>query len=336
MRIGFIGGNGHHYLRQLLRDPGLPLERPVGVAGDGRDDARARQFADVLSTTAPVLWFDDARKMLDEYRPDLLSIGAVYGHNGQFVAEGMRRNIPLVSDKPIAATWEQLETIRTLAAEDPRRTVLTEFNFRSQAEWLAAAKAVSDGMVGDVALAVVQKSYRFNTRPAWYGNRADYGGTILWVASHGIDAVRFVTGKSFKRLSGSGGNVCRKELPEMEDHTVTLIELSGGGSAVVHADFLNPARSACHGDDRLRLVGSRGAVSIRNGRCVLITNEEPERDITGIVKPRILANDLLAALRGEDTRMYSTAESLTSAELLLLARDAADRGQWVDVPGGRG
>ena len=320
MRLAFIGGHGHHYLRAALSDPALHIARPVPFAGDGVDDDKARAMADALGD---IQWFEDARRMLDTTRPDAVSVGAVYARNGGFVTEALERDVPVVSDKPVAADWETLRRIQNLTKET-NRTLLTEFPFRSQPEFRAVRAAVAAGEIGDVALATAQKSYKFGARPPWYADRALYGGTLLWIASHGIDAIRFVTGQKLRCVCGQAGNVSRPDYGGMEDHTVSVFALAGGGAGIVHADFLQAGEAASHGDDRLRLAGSRGTLEVRDGRCVLTTHDRPSADITERVAARPVHQELLAALRGETTEYYSTEASLEIAELLLQARDVAD------------
>jgi hypothetical protein len=110
-----------------------------------------------------------------------------------------------------------------------------------------------------------------------------------------------------------------------------MFELSGGGTALVHADFLRPAAAATHGDDRLRIAGSEGVVEVMGGRCRLITNGQPEVDVTDQVTARPIHVELLSALKGEPSELYSTADSLATAQVLLRAREATDQGRWIEL-----
>ena len=321
MRLAFIGGYGHHYLRGALGDADAGVERPVLIAGDGVDDERARAFAESLGD---FVWFDDARDMLDAARPDVVSIGAVYARNSEWIAAALERDIPVVSDKPVAASWEALRRLQSLTEGTPR-LLLTEFPFRALPEFRAARAAVADGLIGEVVLATAQKSCKFGTRPRWYDDRALYGGTLLWIASHGIDVIRFTTGRRMQCLFGRQGNQSQPEYPTMEDHVLCAFGLEGGGSGLVHADFLRPAQARTHGDDRLRLAGSRGLIEVREGRCLLTTQDQAERDITETVPAIPFYRALLTALAVGGTEAYSTAASLEMAELLLQARDVTDR-----------
>lgn len=326
MRIAFIGGNGHHYLRQAASQ--RPDDFDLALAGDGYDNDAARQR---LAGIEGAAWYDDPRVMLDEFKPDVVNIGAVYGYNGDIVAEALQRDIAVVSDKPIAATWAQLDRLRSLTAKHAV-PLLTEFPFRAQPEFRAAEVVVRQGEIGEVVLATAQKSYRFGTRPKWYGDRRSYGGTVLWVASHGIDVIRFATGRRFERVAGQSGNLSKPQYGRMADHTVNLFRLDNGGSAVVHADYLRPAAAKTHGDDRLRIVGSRGQIEVRDERCWLITDDHEAQDVTdrGACDPP--PQQLLAAATGAASDAYSTQASLEMAAVLLLAQQAADERRELEIP----
>lgn len=340
IRLAFIGGHGHHYLRPLAESepyiaPGLPGVRveALAVASDGHDPSATRaKFAKLLAGGAT--WYDSPEAMVVDFRPTLVNVGAVYAHAGPINAMLIERGIATVSDKPVAATWDDLRRVEAAcsASEAP---LITEFDFRCRATFRAARAAVRRGDLGTPVLAVAQKSYRFgDARPAFYARRADYGSTLLWIASHGIDALTYVTGRRLTRVAARHGNLALPEYPGMEDHCTATFETDNGGTGVVHADFLRPAAAPTHGDDRFRLVGSEGQVEIIDGRCTLTTHTAASRDITDEAEgePPHMAM-LRAALHGA-TEHFGTAASLAAARGLLAARDAADSGEARDIPRG--
>jgi predicted dehydrogenase len=321
MRIAFIGGHGHHYLKNLLHQKDLELE--VAASSDGYDTPAAQRALPkwtVPHRPAPC-WFETPCELFDQFKPDVVSIGAVYAHNGTLAAQALERDIAVVCDKPIAASWSQLEQLRALTENTPRK-LLTEFPFRARPEFRAARAAVQAGQIGEVILLTVQKSYRFGTqRPAWYSRREDYPGTLFWVASHGVDAAYFCGGIPYSQVTRVGGNTSQPAYaPALEDHVVALFGLQNGGHALVHADFLRPEGASTHGDDRMRIAGSQGVVEVRQGRCQLIDNQG-EHDITDSVEVRPIEEEFLAAIRGEES-VYSTQDSLLIAEYLLQAHYA--------------
>ena len=122
VRLAFIGGYGHHYLKGFLRDPqGTDVELPVSVASDGVDAPRAKQFAESLKT--PFEFFDDASAMLARAQPDtsVVSVGSVYAFAGDLVAMAMERGFAVVSDKPIASSHKQLDRLRERSPDRARR-----------------------------------------------------------------------------------------------------------------------------------------------------------------------------------------------------------------------
>lgn len=326
MRIGFVGGNGHHLLSSFCRGDHSDFE--AAFASDGHDDQRARDRAASWNISQ---WYDSAAEMMDSFKPDAVNVGAVYGYNSDIIALALERHIPVISDKPVAATWQQYERLVTLTSKT-EAPLISEFPFRVAPAFVAAHDAVAQGVIGDVVLATGQKSYRFgDNRPQWYANRTDYGGTILWVASHAIDYVRYVTGKRFTHVSGTKGNVSRTDYGDMEEYTITTLGMEGGGSAVIHADYNRPAKAATHGDDRLRVVGSEGSIEVRDGQCELITHTQPPQIINDRAQVGDPSDEFLAALRGESTDRYNTAHSLEMAAVLLHARDAADNHTYIKL-----
>ena len=319
MRVLFIGGWGHHYMRAAVE---AGLAERVGTASDGFDTDTARQRG------GGEPFFDDYRRAIDELKPDVVNVGAVYGHAGEVNADCLRRGAKVVSDKPVAATWRQLEAIEQACTE--HSVLITEFDFRARPCFRAARRAVAEGLIGEPVLATAQKSYRWGRRPAFYKRRADYGGTLLWIASHGIDAIDYVLDRPITWVTGRHGNVAKSDYGEMEDHVMVCYELANGGGALVHADLLRPSAAPTHGDDRLRVVGSRGQIEIRDDVCTLITDDQGPRPIDELGGEADLAADLVAALNGE-TAHFGTAWSLRAARLLLTSRDACDRRAWLAV-----
>jgi predicted dehydrogenase len=322
MKIAFIGGSGHFYLSALsARDD-------VQRAAAGDEYAQAR-FADSGAT-----WFDDPRDMLDRFKPDVVNIGAIPGHNGDWVAAVLERDIPIVTDKPVAATWAQLEYVAALCEANPKRIVVTEFPLRCYPAFAAARQAVRDGAIGQVVLATGQKSYRFgNQRPPWYAKRELYGGSILFAASHAIDFIHYVTGLDYLDVRAGHANLSKPDYHDFEEVTATLFTLATGAPAIVHTDYNRPAKAPTHGDDRLRVVGSKGVVEVRDERCVLMTHDDEPRDITDTAAPPTPHDAMLAAALGEPSDLFTTAQSLKIARICLHARDAADSGETVQIGG---
>lgn len=326
LRIGVVGGWGHHSL--------FPAAKPelgakiVAMAGDGNDDAVKKYVERKLIPEVP--YFDCYEKMLDEAKPDILSLGARYSTNAPVIIAALKRGIHVVVDKPIATTEADLQAIKDLLKNQPKLHLLTEFMMRMEPGFFAMHDVVRRGDVGEVVLIHAQKSYHFGTRPEWYGQREYYPGTVMFIGSHVLDLAWWVTGLKYTSVQGMAGNIARREYGRFEDHAALLLKLENKGTAVMHMDFLRPRGAGSHGDDRLRVAGSKGIVEVRDGRCTLMAGENPPVVVAeGPYDRSTGAVELLNTIRGTGRGIYSNADTLYMAGVLIKAREASDTGMTI-------
>ena len=326
LRVASIGDSGHFNIAAAFGT--IRGVRYVSAASDGYGEAR------VLTAGAAIPVYERGYlEMLDQVRPDVATLGCWYAHNGEVALECLRRGIHVITDKPALNTWAQLAEAERLCAADPRLVFITEFPFRMNPAFRAAREAVRSGRVGQPVLITAQKSYRFGTRPDFFRKREHFAGLVMWVASHALDFASWTSGLGYLSFQGLQGNLSRRDYGEMEDHAALLARLEGGATATITADYLRPAMAPSHGDDRLRLAGTRGIVEVVDEICTLLSNDaEPQVIGRGPTPPLAVANEYVATLMGEGSGFYSSAETLRMARFLLAARDAADTGQVVQVP----
>jgi predicted dehydrogenase len=260
------------------------------------------------------------------------TLGCWYAHNGKVALECLERGIHVVTDKPAVNTWAEWSAAEALTRMHPDLYLLTEFGTRVNPAYRAAFDAVQQGRIGRPVLVRAQKSYRFGVRPAFFKQREHFAGLVMWVASHALDYMRWVSGLEFTSFQGLQGNVSQPDYGEMEDHVALLAEMTGDATATLTADYLRPDSAPTHGDDRLRVAGTRGIVEVIDGICTLITHEEPPEVIgRGPAGDLATAQELVDTLRGNGQGLFSTAETLRTHRAMLAARDAADWGRQVQL-----
>ena len=330
LRLAVVGAHGHFSIR-----PGVGAEtnsRFVAVAADGTDE-EARKLLQIECVKG-ARYFEDFARMMDEAKPDVVCVETQPARSGPVIIAALERGIHVVSDKPIANSDVELARMRTLAAANRNLRLLTEFTIRIQPPWMAMRNAVRSGKIGEPALIQGQKSYRFgDSRPDYYKTRAGFPGTIMYSGSHIIDLAWWVTGLKFAVVQGGlSGNIAKRDYGEFDDHAAVLFRLSNGGAAVMHMDYLRPKAAPTHGDDRMRIAGSKGVVEVRDERCVLMTEDEPPHEIGGGPHDsKVAALEMVETIRGRGRGVFSTADSLYIAEVLLRAREAADTGRTVQI-----
>ena len=330
LRIGLIGTIGH--INYVL--DGIPKLEDVDLvavaSGVPEDDIERVRNNDACSNTTT--FYEDWREMLDKERLDIVSVCRPYPMNPEASIEALKRNIHVISEKPVATSLEDLARLEeAVQTSEARMTAM--FGMRFLPAFQAARKAVEDGLIGTPALVTGQKSYKFGTRPEFFRERKTYGGTILWVAIHAVDYVRWTAGIEFTQVAALHGNLIKRDYPGCEDNGGILFRLSNGGTGMVNLDYLRPSTAPTHGDDRLRIIGSDGVVEVIDcgERTVLIQEGEEPRYLPLPEEGNLLV-DFVKELRGEGTHIIAPYEATYVTRICLLARESADRNEILPIP----
>lgn len=311
MKVVFIGNCGHtgqaHAVLKERADVTL-----CGVAAGSEQENMTASF------DPSVPFYASYTNMLDEVKPDLAVVSPVFGKTGEVILACAARSIDVFSEKPVATTLAELERVETAVRESGIRFCAMHY-LRYRPSFYHAARLVREGAIGEVRLLTAQKSYKFGTRPAWYYDRALYGGTIPWVGIHAIDWVYAFSQKRFLAVSAmSAGNP--------ETSALCQFSLEDGAMASVNLDYYRPSGAPTHDDDRIRCVGTEGVIEVVGDR-VTLTDAEGERTLTVPDAPELLTS----FLDGGDA--IPSEEIFYLTRVALCARDAADSGKILKIEG---
>jgi predicted dehydrogenase len=329
MRVGIIGLDGHP--GQIW--DGIPRLEDVELVAIASPDARAVAQALETPAAAHAKSYRDWRAMLDREKPDAVGVCDVPGERAGVLVELARRDVHIVSEKPLATTFEDLAHVRDAVGRSRSRLTML-LTMRFEAAYVALRDAVRSGAIGRVVLANAQKSYRIAApRPDWQKVRAKQGGIIPFIGCHALDLIRWTTSEEFTQVAGFSSTAGLEGYGEFEDNTSLALRLSGGGSASVHLDFLRPRSAPTHGDDRLRIVGSDGILEVTNldpvktetkGLVLMTNGRSPER--LPLPEPGQLFGDFVHALRTGTPSRIPAEDAFAITDLCLHARHAADTG----------
>lgn len=326
LRVAQIGAQGH--FGDIVT--GIPKVEGCSLVAVARSypDEPVEQLKDRPAWNPDTKIFDNYRQMLDEVKPDIAAVFAPYAHNGQVSIEAVRRGCHVISEKPLASTLEDLDTLR--AERDRAKVRVTAIlAMRLHPGLMAAHKAVKEGSIGEPLLISAQKSYAWGKGRPWYFKlRKNYGGSIPWVAIHAIDFIRFVSGLDFASVTARHAVKLHLDYPECEDCGALLFDMANGGQATLTFDYFRPSRAGSHSDDRLRVVGSKGVVEVRitdKTFCELITDEQGPAQLPLSDDRHNIFIDFVDSLRGVRPHFLSDDDPFRATEVALKARDAADR-----------
>jgi len=325
VRLALIGLEGHtgEVLGPLPRLPDVELVAisdpdPQAVARLSRRPiaARARQYTDY-------------RALLDREQLDMVAICGTNGARAPAILAAVERKLHIVAEKPLAIDKGDLDRIRkAVAREAVRLTMLLPMRFGST--FLAMKQIVDSGEIGEVAQMGAQKSYKLGDRPEWMRRKQTFGGTIPYIGVHMVDLMRFTSGREMVEAVAFQARIGHPQLGDMENSTATLFRLDNGGAAALRMDYLRPETAPSHGDDRLRLAGTRGVLEFQPATgLTLVTQKEKPRVITELPPARSLFIDFLEAVYLGRPAGLELADIYRVNEIVLAARASAERREIV-------
>jgi predicted dehydrogenase len=314
-----IGSCGHinYALQDIRQYPELVI---CGISTANPVDIRA-ELNSQLTTEFNCRWFDDFRIMLDQLKPDVAIIATRFDLNGPVSLECLKRGINCFTEKSIAHSFEILEELRNVAAQNDL-LIIGMHGMRYQPEFQAAHQAVKNGLIGNPILFTGQKSYKFGeARPEFYRHRSTYGGTILWVAVHAIDWAYWIMG-DINHISARHSNTHNFGYGDCETATVLSFSFNSGAIGTINADFYQPQQAKLHGDDQLRIAGDKGIINVSNKQAFITTHKQARVELP-LATGEFFA-DFCRKLNGTGECRISMQETFRVNEIALQARSSAD------------
>jgi predicted dehydrogenase len=274
--------------------------------------------------------FEDYKQMLQDIKPDVAVISTRLDLIPEVIIEAANIGCNIIAEKPLALDKDNLEKVRQ-AVKQNNVKLTAMLSMRSEPEFVAAREVYQSGAVGEAVLVNGRKSYKYGSRPEWFGDKDKYGGTIGWVGIHAFDFINFVTGLGFSKVAAMQSNFSHPKRPACEDNCTIISELSNGGHCTVSVDLFRPSSARSHGDDWIRVVGTKGIIEARgsDNTCrVLVDTEKPE-SIELPQKSKIFKEFLLSLSGDRNIETYQD-ESFMLTEVCLCCDDAAQQGIVVD------
>lgn len=324
MRICIIGDCGGHI--GCIFDGKLGPHEYVGAAASSPFEGLeglCRLAEEKTGKELPV--YDDWRRMLEETRPDAVAVDSIFSHHAEIACFALERGIHVFCEKPAATDRADLDVLERAAAASEAR-IFSMLTARFDPWFYTAKRCVESGALGELLLAGGQKSYKLGRRPEFFYRRETYGGTIPWVAIHMVDQLLWLTGRRCREVyakqttRGNGGQ------GDIETAAAILLELEGDLPAHVNADYGRPQNAPTHGDDRVRLVGAKGVLEVREDKVYLIDGQHDGRTPLPLLRPEPIFDGFVKVAAGSRDPIYRDCAGFSACRVCLAARDSADRG----------
>ena len=329
VKIGVIGLHGHY--SHLLRDAREMGDCEV-VAVSDKSEPAVEKFRQKEPLAGSAGGYTDWRRLIENTPMDLCIVAGENGDRAEQLIELAGRGVHIISEKPLAITLDDLQRVREALAKTKSRLTML-LTMRHDPKYATIRKLVQEGAVGQVRQVTCQKSYRLGERAEWQKHRKQLGGTIPFIGIHALDLMWWITGLPFAKLAAFHAAGALPQMKETEDSASILVAYHGGATGTARLDYLRPATAPSHGDDRLRIAGTKGVIEIAypDDEPLLITAKEKPRRIKVEPTEPLLAN-FFKSLRSDAISRIPAEDCFYMTEVVLRARQAADEQKMIEVP----
>jgi len=217
-----VGSMGRNHARLYWELPDVTL---VGVAD--QNGAMAASIARRYGTTA----YPDFRQMLDEQKPDAVTIAVPTAFHLDVAREVIQRGIHLLVEKPIAASMAEGKEIIRLAKENRVRLMIGHIE-RFNPAVIALKEHLAKGEMGRVFEIDARRQGPFPARIADVG-------VVIDLAVHDLDIMRYITGSEIVRVYAETE---RRIHSAHEDLLAGLVRLKDGSVGTLTINWLTPTK----------------------------------------------------------------------------------------------
>ena len=268
----------------------------------------------------------------------LVAAAAVPSERAALGIEVMRAGKHYFTDKSPFTELRQLAEARAAAVETGRK-YMVYYSERLHVECAVfAGQLVQEGAIGRVINVLGLGPHRLTAgaRPAWFFERAKYGGILCDIGSHQIEQFLFFAGASDATISSARiANYGHKEYPELEDFGDATLVANNGATSYFRVDWFTPDALRTWGDGRTVLLGTEGYIEMRKycdvaraaeGDHLFLVNggTETHYALSGKVGFPFFGELILDCLNGTEKAM-TQAHAFKAAELCLKAQAVAQR-----------
>ncbi|AQQ70949.1 Inositol 2-dehydrogenase [Limihaloglobus sulfuriphilus] len=276
--------------------------------------------------------FEDYSEMIGIVRPDVVIISTRLDRIADLIIYAAENGCHIITEKPLALSLEKLEKVN-LAVKNNNVKLAAMLTMRSEPCFIAAKHAFETGEIGRAALVNARKSYRFGDRPEWFGDIKQYGGTLGWIGIHAFDMIDFITGEKIVEVAAMKGNFCHQHRPACEDNCVVIFKFDNGGHGSVSVDLLRPDVTEVHGDDWIRIAGTKGIIEARasDRTCSIISQKKGQRAIKLPAASEIYTEFFESTIINGAVSALSEADPFMFTKVCLMCEKSCEKSMFLKI-----
>ena len=241
------------------------------------------------------------------------------------------------TDKAPFTTLEQLDAAKAKVRETGKKYMVYYAERLHDEGSILAGYIAHSGEIGKVIAVTGFGPHRLGApgRPAWFFERAKYGGILCDIGSHQIEQYLYYTGEEDAVVTSARiANFAHPEYPELEDYGDCCLTGQNGSAHFFKVDWFTPDGLRAWGDGRMFIQGTEGFIEVRKyvnlaselpgGGHVYLVNGKGEQyfNAVGATGYPFFGQLILDCLNRTEHAM-TQAHAFKAAELCLIAqRDA--------------
>jgi predicted dehydrogenase len=275
-------------------------------------------------------------EILDDPAIKLLAAAAVPSDRGPLGCRVMNAGKDYFTDKTPFTALHQLDEAKAVVARTGRKYAVY-FSERLHVESaMFATDLVTGGAIGRVLQVLGLGPHRLGkaNRPAWFFEKAKYGGILTDIGSHQVEQFLTFAGATDATVTQAAvANYANPDKPEFEDFGEASLVGDNGTSNYIRVDWFTADGLSTWGDGRTIILGTKGTIELRKyvdiGReqttdHVYLVDEKGEQhlNVAGKVGFRFFGQLILDCLNRTEHAM-TQAHAFKAAELCLRAQLAA-------------
>lgn len=205
--------------------------------------------------------YTDYKKMVDELKPDLISIATESGIHAEIALHCIDKGVNLIIEKPMAMSIEDANKIINLAEEKNVKVSACHQN-RFNVAIQKLRKAVESGRFGKLSHGSIHVRWNRNAgyyeQAPWRGTWEQDGGALMNQCIHGIDLLRWMMGDEIEEIYGATRQQFHDYL-EAEDVGMAVIKFKNGAIGTIEGTTNVFPKNL---EETLYIFGENGTVKI--------------------------------------------------------------------------
>ena len=298
---------------------------------------------------ADVKIFADYKEMLNECKPDIVTIATESGKHKDIAVHCLKNGAHVICEKPMALSTSDAQAMIDTAKQNNKKLAVC-FQNRFNAPVVKTREALENGRFGKILHGMIQVRWNRNegyyAQAPWRGTWEQDGGTLMNQCTHGIDLLQWMMGENAVRVQAQTRRFMRPI--EAEDFGCAIVEFASGavgiieGTADVYPKNLNETLSL-FGTDGSVVIGGLAVNKMETWRFadaekvgdteekVLNPNEKDPPTVYGFGHTALF-NDFIDAIEQGREPLVSGEKGKKALEIILAIYKSQKTGLPVNLP----